>query len=346
MLLRRSRSGVAIEINPFRVLIARLGSLGGAVAHIEQVVDVPADDLGDVGRQLHSLFPEYKAYIPGLCGIFPPTRLLQREEINPKKLPEPDYLPTLIANQYKIPAEKWRIVMVSPFDGNPFGPDNPLIKEVLLCGEATEELLAAQRRFLELGVHPRRIEISSLPVLGSVLSYQAMIGDSQPVAVVEIDLQRTYVFVLGKNGVHTPAPLEFGFNTLIDITRKELGIEDAAAVRARLLAGEAEIVARSPRLLRQLVRNLKPAIDYFELQTGQRVNDLYCTFLPPGLTWLAQTLASAIEMQVLAVDCAAWLTAVNITFNDDVPARLGSHWLSLLSLLARLGPASYAKKSD
>jgi hypothetical protein len=46
------------------------------------------------------------------------------------------------------------------------------------------------------------------------------------------------------------------------------------------------------------------------------------------------------------VDCVAWLTALGITFNDDIPARLGPHWLSLFSLIARLGPAPHAKKSD
>ncbi|MDD2763844.1 MAG: hypothetical protein PHE83_07735 [Opitutaceae bacterium] len=346
MLLRRSRSGVVIEINPFRVLMARLGGLGSGSMHIEQVVELPADDLGRVGRELRALLPEYKAYVPGICGIFPPTRLLQREEINPKKLAEPDYLPALLANQYKIPAEQWRITLVSPFDGYPFDDEHPPIKEVLLCGEATAELQAAQRRFLDLGVHPRRLEISSLPVLGGVQSYQAINADSQPAAVVEIDLQRTYVFILGKNGVHTPAPIEFGFNVLIETARRELGIEDAATARARLFAGDAELVARAPRLLRQLVRNLKPAIDYFELQTGQRVNDLYCTFLPPDLEWLAQTLAASIEMQVLPVDCAAWLKALNLTCSDDLSARLAPHWLSLFSLIARLGPAAHGKKTD
>ena len=346
MLLRRSRSGVVIEVNPYRVLLARLERLSGDTIHIEQVVELPADDPAGVNRELRTLFPESQTFIPGICGIFPPTRLLQREEINSRKLAEADYLPTLLASQYKIPADKWRIALISPFDGAPFDSAHPPVKEVLLCGEAAEELQAAQGRFLALGVHPRQMEISSLPVLGGVLSYQAMINDSQPAAVVEIDLHRTYVFILGKNGVHTPAPLEFGFNALVETARKELGGEDLPAIRARLLAGEADIVARSPRLLRQLVRNLKPAIDYFELQTGQRVNDLYCTFLPAGLAWMAQTLAASIEMQVLPVDCVAWLTALGITFNDDIPARLGPHWLSLFSLIARLGPASHAKKPD
>jgi hypothetical protein len=173
-----------------------------------------------------------------------------------------------------------------------------------------------------------------------------MVGDAQPAAVVELDLHRTYVFILGKNGVNTPAPIEFGFNLLVETAGKELGLDDPAAVRARLLDGEADVVTRSPRLLRQLIRNLKPAIDYFELQTGQRVNDLYCTFLPAGLSWLAKALAAALEMKVLPVDCVRWLEALNVTLADGLPAKIGPHWLSLFSLVVPLSPASYAKKVE
>lgn len=346
MLLRRSRSGVVIELNPFRVLLARLSRLGGATAHVEDVAEVPADDRGAFDRELHRLFPEPRSYTPGICGVFSPTRLLQREELNVKRLAEPDYLPSLISDQYKVEAAKWRLVLVNPYEGFPFDEKHPPIKEVLICGESREELMAAQRRLLELGVLPRRMEIASLPVLGAMQSYQALHGAGAPAAVVELDLQRTRVFILGKNGVNTPAPIEFGFDALVDTARKELGVDDGAAVRARLLAGDADLVTRAPRLLRPLIRNLKPAIDYFELQTGQRVNDLYCTFLPPNLAWLGQALATALEMRVLAVDCAAWLDSLRITVADGVPTRLGPHWLSLFSLVAPLSPASYAKKVE
>jgi hypothetical protein len=343
MLFRRSRSGVVIEINPFRVLLARLGHLDGGAVHIEQVAELPSDDVEGVRGELRRLFPEHKNYVPGICGIFPPTRLLQREELNSRKLADPNYLSNMLAAQYKIPAEKWRVGLVNPFDGAPFGPKNPPVKDVLLCGEASDELLVAQRRFLDLGVLPRRMEIASLAVLGGVQSHQAMTGDARPVAVVELDLHRTYLFILGKNGVHTSAPVAFGFNALVETACLELGMEDAAAVRARLAAGEAAIIARAPRLLRQLVRNLKPAVDYFELRTGQRVNDLYCTFLPPKLAWLGHALATSLEMRDLPVNCAGWLKNLGITSPDDLPPRLGPHWLSLISLIARLGPSPHAK---
>jgi hypothetical protein len=345
MLLRRNRSGAVVELGPFSVLMARLTRLEGPACHFEQVAEVPAGDGEQIGREFRRLFADAKAYVPGICGVFPPSRLLQREEINPRKLMEPDYLPNLLASQYKISADQWRVVLVSPYDGLPFDSRNPPIKEVLLCGESAAELLAAQRRLLELGVLPRRMEIESLPVLGAVQSYLALLGEAQPAAVVEIDLDRTWVYILGKNGVHTPAPIEFGFQALLETACREFGVEDRAAMRARLFTGDDEIVARSPRLLRQLVRNLKPAVDYFELQTGQRVNDLYCTFMPPGLAWLAQALAASIEMQMLEVDCAAWLSALGITFNEEIRGHLGPHWLGLFSLIAQLGPSSHAKKT-
>ena len=346
MFLSRSRSGVVVELNPFRVLMARLSRLGGTTANIEDVADIPADDREAFERELHRLFPDQKGYTPGICGVFTPTRLLQREELNVKRLAEPDYLPSLISDQYKVEAAKWQLVLVNPYEGFPFDDKHPPIKEVLICGESREELMAAQRRLLDLGVLPRRMEVSSLPVLGAIQSYQALHAEGQPAAVVELDLHRTRVFILGKNGVNTPAPIEFGFDALVDTARKELGDADGAAVRARLLAADADLVARAPRLLRPLIRNLKPAIDYFELQTGQRVNDLYCTFLPPNLDWLSQALATALEMRVLAIDCTKWLDALRITVADGVPTRLGPHWLSLLSLVAPLSPASYAKKVE
>ena len=64
------------------MLLARLSRLGGPVPHVEQVVEMPAGDRGAVERELHRLFPEHKTYVPGICGVFPPTRLLQREELN------------------------------------------------------------------------------------------------------------------------------------------------------------------------------------------------------------------------------------------------------------------------
>ncbi|OHE80337.1 MAG: hypothetical protein A3G75_02825 [Verrucomicrobia bacterium RIFCSPLOWO2_12_FULL_64_8] len=350
--------------------MARVARFGADPVHVDRVVELPVDNWKAVEREIQSLFVEHTGYVPGICSVFSPTRMLQREELNPRKINERDYLAGFLADQYKIDLEKWRVAFVDPHDGSTYEIQKSLPKEVLVLGEAADELQSAQRRFLGLGVLPHRLEIATLPTLGGVLSYQNMIGDSQPAAVVEIDPARTRLYILGKNGVHTPAPIEYGFDALVEHARKELSGEymitrppismvpaaltagqdtpqDSATVRARLLAADGEVTARATRLLRPLVRNLKPLIDFFETQTGQRVNDLYCAFLPPGLSWLTRTLAASLQMQVLAVDCPAWLSAQGVTTNEDVSANLGPHWLSLFSLIAQLAPSSaYAKKAE
>lgn len=102
MLLRRSRSGVIIEVSPFRVLMARVARFGGDGTHLDHVRELPAEDWKGVERELRALFPEHKGYVPGVCGVFSPTRLLQREELNPRKLADPAYLAGLLAEQHKI----------------------------------------------------------------------------------------------------------------------------------------------------------------------------------------------------------------------------------------------------
>ena len=63
-------------------------------------------------------------------------------------------------------------------------------------------------------------------------------------------------------------------------------------------------------------------------------------------TSIAVSIKTGEAVRAVMVDCVAWLTALGITFNDDIPARLGPHWLSLFSLVARLDPASYVKKRE
>jgi len=333
-------------MGPFRVLIARLARLNGEAPRIEQVADLPAGDPAAVGDEIRRLFPERRAYVPAIGGVLPPSRLLWRQENSAKRFAEADYLSALLAFEHKIAADKWSFFLINPLDGRMLDPANPSARDVLLSGAPTDELLAEQQQLLDLGLLPRRMEISTLPMLGGVQHHQAVLVDSAPAAVVEIGNDRTRLSILGKTGVHPCPPIDWGIGALAEAAAKDLQIADAAVARARLLSADAALLARAPRLLRALVRHLKPSIERFEIETGQRVNDLYCAFLPPGLGWIAPAVASALQMQELRVDCPAWLSSLNIDCPAEIASRLGTHWLSLFSLIARLEPtAPNAKKT-
>jgi hypothetical protein len=87
-----------------------------------------------------------------------------------------------------------------------------------------------------------------------------------------------------------------------------------------------------------LSRHLRPAVDYFEMQTGQRIGALFCAHLPERLSWLEEALATAVDLEYFSPDYAKWLPAVGI----DAPghALLGPSWIQPLSLVAQLAPGS------
>ena len=70
-----------------------------------------------------------------------------------------------------------------------------------------------------------------------------------------------------------------------------------------------------------LSRHLRPAVDYFEMQTGQRIGALFCAHLPERLGWLEETLAAAVDLEYFSPDFAKWLPAVGIDAPGPRDAR-------------------------
>jgi len=115
---------------------------------------------------------------------------------------------------------------------------------------------------------------------------------------------------------------------------KELSAPDTAAARKILEQPSDDLKHHGRRLIRMLSRHLRPAVDYFEMQTGQMVGALCCAHLPESLGWLEESLASAVDLEYFSPDYAKWLPAVGL----DAPghAMLGPSWLQPLSLVAQL----------
>lgn len=118
---------------------------------------------------------------------------------------------------------------------------------------------------------------------------------------------------------------------------KELGVPDVGAARAQLSSPSEELRTHSRRLVRMLTRHLKPAVDYFEMQTGQPIGALFCSHLPEELGWLEQALSAAIDLEFLVPDLATWLPhmGVQLAPGAALPAR---SWFQALCLLGELAP--------
>jgi len=124
---------------------------------------------------------------------------------------------------------------------------------------------------------------------------------------------------------------------------KELSAPDAAAARKLLEQPTDELKHHGRRLIRMLSRHLRPAVDYFEMQTGQRIGALFCAHLPERLAWLEEALAAAVDLEYFSPNYGRWLPSVGL----DAPghALLGPSWIQPLSLVAQLAPGPSAATS-
>jgi hypothetical protein len=343
---RNQRSGVLFSQNDHGVHLARLARMDERPLEVDLLAELPASaDDSLIADWLKTAFPERgPGYLTGYAGFHPIERVLQREMINTRRLAEPGFLATLLAESAKIPPLKdWHVTALHPTDGEEITAATPT-RPGLLLGLPLAGALDLQTRLRRLNIRPRRLEVGSVPLLGGLTRHLRDTGYPHAVAVCEIGLGQTRVYFLAKDGVYTPATLPHGLLSIMEAAMKELNAPGIGVARDALFAPTDELRAHSRRLVRMLTRHLRPAIDYFEMQTGQPINALYCASLPSPLGWLEEALCTAVDLEFLVPDLAAWLPAVGLKLADEVVAP-GRSWFQPLSLIAQLAPAATASSA-
>jgi hypothetical protein len=335
---RNSRHSLLIEINPYQILAAAIDRPDNGPCVIESAVEFDADDDAGLRQWLDANFDKAKSWVPCIAGFAPPECLLQRESIQARRLNEPDYLPDLIKEQYKIETPAgWKFSALSPLEGAQVAPEG-MARPALLCGVSHTDVHQVQQRMLDHRLLPYRLEMSLLPLFGAIMDHKTRNNDKRAAVVVVIEQEHTTAYILGKEGVSTPGPVRHGFSAIAQAACKEFGLKTADEVRDRLQHADDELLLRGSKFVRSIGRELKPLVDSYEMTTGQPVGELYCAYLPASLSWITEPLAQVVGRSAYALDCAAWAPTVNIQLGADVPA-LGQHWLGALSLVAELpGP--------
>jgi hypothetical protein len=347
MFNRSSRSNLLIEVNPYQILVAGFSRPASGSLVLNCAAEFESDDDLGLRQWLDENFEKQNAWVPVIGGFVPPEGLLQRESLLPRKLIEPDYLTNLVKEQYKIEnTGAWKLSTLSPLEGVPLLPEGTQ-RPALVCGVSHTNVHQVQQRLLDHRLLPARLEMGLLPLLGVISDYKTRRSDKRAVVVVCIEQEHTVAYILGKEGVHTPAAVRHGFSSIVQAARKEFGLADTAAVRDRLHQADDELLLRATKFVRAIGRDLKPLVDSYEMTTGQPVGEIYCAYLPPGLAWIAEPLAQVVGRTPFSMNCTEWLPTVNLQMDDGMPA-FGQHWLGALSLVADLpGPKSdAAQRSD
>ncbi len=339
---RNSRRNLLIEINPYQILAAGFSRPDGETAILDCAAEFDSDDDLGLRQWLDENFDKQKAWLPVHCGFIAPEGLLQRESILPRKLTDPAYLANLVREQYKVEhPDAWKLATLSPLEGTPMLPEGTQ-RPALLCGLSHTDVHHTQQRLLDHRLLPYRLEMGILPLLGVISNFKARRNDKRAIVVVNIEQEHTVAYILGKEGVHTPAPVRHGFASIVHAARKEFGLNHTEAVRDRLLQNDEELLLRATKFVRAIGRDLKPLVDSYEMTTGQPVGEIYCAYLPPALSWITEPLAQVVGRTPFIMDCQEWMPSVGLQAAESVPP-LGQHWLGALSLLADLSVTKLEK---
>ncbi|MDD3179087.1 MAG: hypothetical protein PHQ04_01910 [Opitutaceae bacterium] len=346
MFKHQARSGVLLNFYESHVQLARVAKMEEQPLSLDSFCEVDAGDEEGLNQWLQTTFPERRAknLVPGICGFHPQGRVLVRDNLVLRRLGEPEYLRGLVAQHAGVSsASEWCVSALHPSEGFLL-PSEGAPRPGLLFGLPLASVREMQHRLLRLGIRPRRLELDSLALLGGLMRLLVYKAYPHAGVVCEIEQEQTRVFILGKDGVHTPPSFPHGLLSLVESAEKILMLEDHATALRELGNPSENLRSHSRRLVRMISRHLRPAIDYYELQTGQRVGALLCAQLPSKLTWLGEALAAAVDLESIAVDLATWLPTVNVQLTDAPPA-LNASWLPVFSLAANLTPAVHESKS-
>lgn len=344
---RKARSGVLYNLTENFLQLARIVRLDEKPLDLDEFVELPVTDETGCADWVTKHFGEKRRgqFHPGYCGFHPAERVMVREIITPKRLNEPGYLHGLLAEHARISnARDWTVAALNPMDGTPIPADgNP--RHALLFGVPWTAIRKAQDHLLDLGIRPRRLEVSTLGLLGCLSRHRLQSGYAHAIAVCEIELNQTRLYIIAKDGIHVLASLPHGLMSITEAAMKELDAPDIATARAQLENPPEALVAQGRRLTRAISRHFKPAVDHFELKTGHRIDALHCTQLPSGLTWLSEALGAAVDLALIEFDLDPLLAEGGLKVappGEGTGKPITANWLPTLSLVSELTPPANA----
>lgn len=344
-LSRQARRSVVIEFNPHQVLVAGITRPRRGPLVVECAAEFGATDTAAIRDWLDRQENYRRNWTAAICGYVPGRAVLQRENLEAEDLTDARRLATFIAEQQSRRAgssapfrdattQDWTFRAVQADDGRTLEPGaGP--KPALVIGVARHEVRQIEQRVLDCRLVPGRIEPTLLPLFGSLYEMMARRQQSEATVVIVMQEETTSLYILGKEGVHTPATVPHGLVALGQQIRRDAGHPLDVPDLQQLQDPDEDLRKRAPRLLRGLAGALRPAVDSYEMTTGQPVGPVFCAYLPPALAWLAEPLAKAIGQAPFVVDCREWMRTAGLEAAAGV-TNLGPHWLGALSLAAYL----------
>jgi hypothetical protein len=337
MFFSAKSKGFFIDQNEHATLIARTSAPTGAVV-VEEVRECASGDSAAFSAALLELQHKKTSggYVHATCGVSPAKRLVRRATLDLKRVKEPEYMNEMISSQFRVEPAQYALAMLNANDGKDYDFSSAAQKEVVICGLPSDEVMAMQDALLALNVYPDRLELSTVATLGLLADYLAFTKSKIPVLVLELGTDMTHSFIVTAGGLDAARPIPQGFESMIPVVQKELGLKDEESAKKLFYSNTFDFTGMSGALIKKLVKELQSSIGFYEVQTGQSIGQVLCMQVPPKMTWIDGAIAGMLGVAGFQAELQPWLQARGITIAEDAAvAGQDLRWLGVLGLIAQ-----------
>lgn len=336
-MLSKKTKGLFIEVNGFSYHVAAATSLAPPLT-LEAVKEFPRHEPGKLKEFLEGDGSSRRTrFFHAHCGIVPESRYFRLHTIESMaKAKEADYFTRLLEQQFRINPETSHIRVLNAQNGQGFIPNKPLAtqKELLLCGADAREVNAFQDNLVECGIFPQSLQLGTLSSLAALKNYFKSKAIDHPVLLIEMTQNSANLFILSKDKVDLCRPVNFGFNGVLPVIQKELGLNDEESARNLFFSNTFDFREIGAKLLARLLKELNASTGFYEVQTGQTIPNLYMTSLPENLGWIPEVIAKEMDIELLNIEWEDWSSRLDITYGDDCSStQFGPSNFGLFSLL-------------
>lgn len=337
-MLTKKTKGLFVEINGFSYNVAGVTGLVPPFT-VEFIREFPRNDPGKL-KDFLDLAPSnrHNRYIHGHCGIVPESRFLRLHSVESmNKAKDPNYFQNILEQQFRIPKGSSLHFALNAQNGSQFSTEKsfPGQKDLLLCGADGREFKAFQDNLVDCGIFPQSLQLSTLSSLAALKDYLQYKEADNPVLLLEISQNTSNLFILSRDKVDLCRPINFGFNAVLPVIQKELGLKDEDSAKSLFFSNTFDFREVGPKLLGRLLKELNSSTGFYEVQTGQTIPHMYMTSLPENLGWIPEVIAKEMDISLLDISWEAWSERLGISFGDDCSsADFGPSNFGLFSLFA------------
>lgn len=337
-MLKPKTKGLFVDISEYSILAARTSGYKLPMV-VEEIKELPmsgVESAEDVREFLEDLVEFNGAvYYVARCGVYPDGRFVRFYEVDsPSKAKDMNYLAEVLENEFNIDPAANQVSILNASDGSDYDSEAATSKRLVYCGGPAESFEAEQERILKYGLYPDRLELSSVTTLGGVCDYARFNNIKGPILCLELTARSASIFISNDGQVDVARPIPFGLDSIYPLLQRELGLKDEASARKLFFSNTFDFAEMGPKLLRRVTKELQASAGFYEVQTGQTIEQVFISVLPKNLSWITKTVSDALCLEILRPNYEAWMESLNVNIADNVElANLGARWMGLFSLM-------------